>query len=504
MPVFYSVQIFFYFLVLCLSAEIKAQSNWELRYGEAGITEKAISVKQMSNGDIFVLGHTISGPLGGTDITFSKISEAGILLWTQYLGTADNDNCTYLLLNESDLSFIISGDVTDTMGNTDGLLMKVDTSGTVIWQQHTLPSPLLESLDFVDHSPDGGYISCGFQTNSEGVGNNCLLAKFDSEGNIIWQQIYGGNHNDVAYMVRSTNDGGYVFTGDTQSFNDNNNVDVYVVKTNNDGDLLWERAIGDEWANGIKSIMQASDDHYFLTGETIIDSTGLFNLWMAKVNNEGTVLYEKQWGVPQSTEAGFAAIEQDNGNFLITGYSNNHRPGDPIQVVLLKVDSDANVLGVDYFGGSGIDLGYDIIPSNNGRYLIAALSNSNVGDGQHFVFQVEEPVTTTAISDASNGIEEQQYLLIYPNPVSELLHLSLTDMQFFYLQQVSGSNDLAGKLSIFDVKGQLVHQKFITLSSSSLSISLPSLPTANYIVNFSVVDKEAQTIFNVSKQIIIH
>jgi hypothetical protein len=56
-------------------------------------------------------------------------------------------------------------------------------------------------------------------------------------------KTYGGTGMDRFYSVIQTNDGGYLCTGNTQSFN-LIYTDVYVVKTDGNGNELWSKTIG--------------------------------------------------------------------------------------------------------------------------------------------------------------------------------------------------------------------------------------------------------------------
>ncbi len=56
-------------------------------------------------------------------------------------------------------------------------------------------------------------------TMSEGAGDwDFWLVKTDADGNMQWNQTYGGIDEDKARVVIQTVDGGYVIAGQTWSF----------------------------------------------------------------------------------------------------------------------------------------------------------------------------------------------------------------------------------------------------------------------------------------------
>ncbi|OWY18927.1 hypothetical protein C7N43_26115 [Sphingobacteriales bacterium UPWRP_1] len=371
-------------------------------FGMEDITEKAVSVRQFPDGSIFVAGSTTLGSMGGADFTLSKLNSEGNLLWTKYLGTALNDLCANMIVT-TDGNLLLAGDTETPDGDADGLLIKTDTSGNVLLNFHTPESELTESLSFVQQTADGGYIAAGFKTDTVpgNLGNDCYVVKFDALGNTQWQHIYGGTHNDVVYMIRQTPDGGYIFTGDAESFSTGNNVDIWVVKTDANGNQLWDLVIGNEWANGVKSIMVTNQNDYLITGETVIDSTGLFDLVVARISPEGQLLWYQTWGLENSTEAGFSAIQTPDDGFLVVGYSNRFRPGDPISLLLLKTDANGNALGAQYFGGNSIDIGYNVENSVYGNYLLAGMTYEG-GSGQHFIIYTAPPESTGIVMPAAD------------------------------------------------------------------------------------------------------
>jgi hypothetical protein len=84
----------------------------------------------------------------------------------------------------------------------------------------------------------GGFIPYGFGGHSGFGGNDFLLIKMDSNGNMQWSNVYGGSGNDLAYSMIPTEDGGYVLAGFTDSFG-SGIWDVWIVKTDVECGLKW-------------------------------------------------------------------------------------------------------------------------------------------------------------------------------------------------------------------------------------------------------------------------
>ncbi len=69
----------------------------------------------------------------------------------------------------------------------------------------------------------------GFTRSFGAVGLDAYLVRTDAEGRVTWMETFGGDRDDFGYTVQQTTDGGYVFTGYTES-GASASRDVYVAR----------------------------------------------------------------------------------------------------------------------------------------------------------------------------------------------------------------------------------------------------------------------------------
>ena len=78
------------------------------------------------------------------------------------------------------------------------------------------------------------------------AGGDYWVIKIDAMGGLQWSRYFGGTFTDTAYDYVQTQDGNFLIMGssDSDDVDINNNkgtYDFWVVKLNNTGTLLWEK-----------------------------------------------------------------------------------------------------------------------------------------------------------------------------------------------------------------------------------------------------------------------
>ena len=85
------------------------------------------------------------------------------------------------------------------------------------------------------------------------------------------KSVEGSQEEAHAHFVFTTNDNGYIQVGET-GFLDNNTAKILVAKTNSQGDLIWKKEFGDPGHNLGNSVIEVSDG-YIVTGALNKNST---------------------------------------------------------------------------------------------------------------------------------------------------------------------------------------------------------------------------------------
>lgn len=205
---------------------------------------------------------------------------------------------------------------------------------------------------------------------------------------VIWTKTYGYIGDDIAYSIRQTDDGNFIVVGRTDTL-DANNRDVYLMKIDSQGDDLWTNIKGGELNDYAFDVTQASDGGYILAGATYSYGGDWERCLAIKTYTDGSSYWTRAFYGSDYMHCGYAAIEVDDGNFIIGGYGFTTSKG--YDFYIIKTNQLGNKVWEEYLGGSSSDIAYDLIDTDDGGCLaIGGTASFNSGEGNCYVMKIDE------------------------------------------------------------------------------------------------------------------
>jgi uncharacterized delta-60 repeat protein len=277
--------------------------------------------------------------------------------------------------------FTINKMVVDTSGNsyftgltdTTGLqciVVKVDSSGTIQWQKTLGTAGQVMGQGIAVDLSGNVYIA----GSTGGANPNMVLAKYNSAGTIQWQRTLTGASSDYGSDIGVDNSGNVYIVGYTNSVGYGSN-DIYLAKYDSSGTLLWQKGTGSATAETGVAIAVSDTGVSYITGSY---TTGAF---VARIDTNGnTPTWVRRFSNVNGITFNDIALDTDY-NVYAVGYTNSDLVATDRNMVIFKFNLDGTILwqrDLGYFvNGSSQDYATSVAVDGLGNLCIFGYSNAS-------------------------------------------------------------------------------------------------------------------------------
>lgn len=290
-----------------------------------------------------VSGHHNSG--WTSDGWVVKLDSLGVLQWQKCLGGGDSEVIYYVeeTLDGGYITggwtYSNDGDVTLNKGICDSWVVKLDSVGNIQWQK-TYGGSNYDHLFTIIQLADSSYIFTGTSNSSDGdVSNNhggddVWVVKLDTDGTMEWENSYGGSGGDHSSCIAQSTNGGYTISA--LSFSDDGDVsgghgdfDAWIFEIDSSGNLIWQKCYGGSESDQAKWLSKTADGGNIITGVTgsydgdVSGNHGGYDCWVIKTDNNGILEWQQCYG-GSGYEHGRSIFQNAAGNHVIASWSSSN------------------------------------------------------------------------------------------------------------------------------------------------------------------------------------
>lgn len=357
--------------------------------GNASEVGFGLAVDQLGN--TYVVGSTLSfgsgrdcGGLPCKDLFLLKFNSTGGIVWQLSYGGNSDDVGYGVVADNSGKIWVTGYTQSYGAGGQDVLLLEFTSDGTLL-RGKTWGGNSSEVGYGVTADSSGSIYVAGYTSSFGSGGSDAILLKFDSSANLLWQRTWGERGNEeVRGVTVDPADNVYV-TGYTSSLGAGSQ-DVILLKFSSQGDLLWQDIWGTSGYDGGSAVSaDNSEKKVLVVGFTPNPSNGLSDVLLLRFDAFGSLLGQETWG-GAGEDYGYALATNSAGDAFAAGSVSEAPPYNQSPTS----NPTLTTSGPNTGSPSIVAVALPIATANpNGRALKALKSDSYAGAAD--IFLIKQP-----------------------------------------------------------------------------------------------------------------
>jgi len=291
-----------------------------------------------SDNNYAIIGSANKPDGNGHQLFVLKIDYEGDQIWKAYYDFLPGSFTSPKIIEHSS-GFLLSG---------ENAIVNIDLQGNILWTkdiQDIVSNVMLISSIKIDNVGNFYITGKRSSTGSE-EGNEAVLIKINSNGNLIWETIYKVslldefedlviNSQNEIYVLGSSETNGATWADYVSGDSSLIQIDFLIVKIDSQGNIIWENTYGDGRYDFPKRILIKSNDNIVFAGH----GWGAYDISKGRIF-EISIDGEELWNVTTDLTSTFSIAETMDGGLITTGHVDFGNYG---------------ALGIYKFSGSGIE-----------------------------------------------------------------------------------------------------------------------------------------------------
>ncbi|HNR21154.1 MAG TPA: hypothetical protein PKN75_15135 [Bacteroidia bacterium] len=192
-----------------------------------------------------------------------------------------------------------------------------------------------------------------------------------------FQNSYSSLDDEIPYSVIHTSDNCYVITGSTNTLS-NGEYDMYLAKIDSAGNLLWRKSIGGAALDGGFDVIETPGNTYLSVGfSKSFNFTNGYEVYVVKTDAAGNNIWQKTFGGYNNDCAKNIILSKDNDGYIITGGTNGSLIQLGNQAYIAKFNFNGDSLWTKSYDTPYSEIGKSICYDSNGNLMILASPGSH-------------------------------------------------------------------------------------------------------------------------------
>ena len=297
--------------------------------------DRGTSVVEDNDGNYVITGFTSSNDETKSDVFFGKVDPQGNVLAKKAINISRKYDGGYSISKTADGGFVIGGEA-GHHHNEDFMILKVDQNGNKKCSKKFSDHEDNSAFDAIEAS-DGNFYLVG-HIRVVNKYEDIKIIKTNSKCKKIWAKTYGGDRDDIGEGIIEAENNTFVVVAGTFSYGKGG--DVLLMKINSDGEVIWQNNYGGDKLDKLREYdgnsvsgrhLTKTPNGGFLVSGYSSSFSSFGGLWVFKTNSSGSVLWNYS---NQNFGGAFAARQWVDGSVIITGPGSS---GDTVDLFVLKI-----------------------------------------------------------------------------------------------------------------------------------------------------------------------
>jgi len=425
----------------CIWAKAAGGTYYDYGYSVATDACGNVYVTGSFSSPTITFGTTTLTNAGSGNIFIAKYDAAGTVLWAKREGGTSDDVGLSVATDASGNVYVTGYFTSSTItfgtttltnaggGSNDMFIVKYDAAGNVLWAKreggtsHEIGFSVTTDASgnvYVTGEFISATITFGTTTLTNAGGGDIFIAKYDAAGTVLWAKRAAGTDYEFCKSVTTDASGNVYVTGEfrsptitfgTTTLINAGNSNIFIAKYDAAGTVLWAKGAGSNNDNDCRIVTTDASGNVYVTGvftsptitfgTTTLTNAGSADMFIAKYDDAGTVLWAKRAGGADS-DYGYSVATDASGNVFVTGsfLSSTITFGTTTltnagsdDIFIAKYDSAGTIIWAKRAGGTNDDYGISVTTDASGNVYVTGrfasptitfgtntLTNSGSGD----------------------------------------------------------------------------------------------------------------------------
>lgn len=237
---------------------------------------------------------------------------------------------------------------------------------------HTFGAATDDKIAAAVQLADGGFAIVGNTRMTRTGGYNAWVLRVAADGRPIWRESFGGGATDQLRDLIETPDGRLYAVGHTRSRGAGQS-DLWLLKLDADGTVLFQRTYGGAANDRVHAAVPTGDGGIVVTGFTASQGAGGRDLWVARFSAAGQPVWSRTLGGADHDE-GFDLVALPDGGLAVTGHfwAGQARGYD---TAVARFTADGDVLWQRSLDRAVFDAGTGLAPAPDGGLLVVGATS---------------------------------------------------------------------------------------------------------------------------------